>query len=101
MEDGRAHSTDSLARLVLTLVRVAQILRRLDCEVGLRDMRRVVDCQANGDDELDDYDVVEGQVPVKDESHEEIVDQEHRHDDEEGDWQARSDEDDHEKDCNQ
>ena len=65
---------------------------RFDYEVGVGYVSAVIDREAQADDQLDDDDVVKGEVPEVNQSHQVDVDESHSKYDKHGHWEGARDE---------
>ena len=100
MEHRRSHAADGLASLVPSLFTFLQVFWRIDGQICMSNMRRVVHGQANSDDKIYNNDVVKGQVPVMDHRDKEEIDEKNRQHDKACDWQTACDKEDHKEDSN-
>jgi len=81
MEDGWAHATQSFASLIGTFITVRHASRSLYDKVGVGDMSRVVNGQADGDDYLNDNNYIKSQIPEVDQTNQEKINEQNSYND--------------------
>lgn len=93
MDDTGAHLAEGDGGLVLALLGGGlHLCRWLNDQVGVGDMRGIVDGESETNDQEDSDDTVHGEVPVVHESEKEDIDEQNRHSDQCGHRKTASDE---------